>query len=154
MLSTHTIQFNRRLIEDYIGTNLHAFLIFLPSLGVTDIPTPTQLTARRNLTMALAAAAEIPVTNGYSRFKCLLTKDNTLPDVTREVYTTSANFTAVGGCFSPVTHICYARGASLGRGDTAGTLIKIVPIVNAPYTVTTGVTFTHSTNFISSLNLL
>ena len=75
MLSTHTIQFNRRLIEDYIGTNLHAFLIFLPSLGVTDIPTPTQLTTRRNLTMALAAAAEIPVTNGYSRFKCLLSKD-------------------------------------------------------------------------------
>ncbi len=144
MIPTYTSEYLNKLHEDYIGFNLVAFLIFRPSLGITNTPSVAELDARRALTMQVAASYEIALTNGYSRCILTLTKDVT-STTTDVIYNSSGSFVASSsGVLSPATHICFARGANLSggstlngqnRGSTQGTLIKVEPLLNHFYRV-------------------
>ncbi len=163
MLAQHTTQYQNNLVLEYIASNLVALLIYKPDLGLTDFPSDTELLNRRALTMSTAATAELAVLNGYTRRTvALVVASSTDPNTV--IYTSSTTFTASGtGPFSQATHICYARGVNLlggnaGNGnnasDTAGTIIKVEPLLNAPLVVPTSTTFTHTTKFIVSNRLL
>lgn len=156
MIPTYTSEYLNKLYEDYVGFNLIAFLIFRPSLGITNTPSVNELDLRRALTMQLATSYEIALTNGYSRSIINLIEDpsSTTTDV---IYTGVATFTASSsGSLNAATHICFARGANLtggsnlngqNRGSTQGTLIKLEPLLNAPLTIAASTTLTHNTSF-------
>ncbi|MBD2201815.1 hypothetical protein H6G33_10690 [Calothrix sp. FACHB-1219] len=165
MISIYTNQFRTRLVEDYIKINLVSFLIQMPSLGITDSPTPTELNNRLSLTMSNAVAQEIGATNLYGYKRNIITTSTSSEDLINRVITVTvtSTFTANGGSIGPASHICYARGADVlgasasngnNRGSTIGTLIKVEPLVLAPYTIANGVTFTHNTSFIVSTRIL
>lgn len=156
MIETYTQEFREDLVEHYLSKDLVAFLIHLPSLGITDTPTSNQLEQRKLLTMMAASAAEIEVQHGYKRSLVAVTAYPPLNPY-QTIYDLTSTFTAAAnGDFPEATHICYACGVNLTnptngngnhRGDTQGTLIKVEPLFNAPLTIRAGVTFTHSTSF-------
>lgn len=163
MIETYTQEFRENLVNEYVRIGLVAFLIRMPSLGITDTPTTNQLEARKALTMLEAAEAEIAVTNGYKRALVAVTL-NPASNLYQTYYNLVATFEAsLEGNFPEATHICYARGANVidmnndngnNRGDTQGTLIKVEPLEGAPLILGTGTTLIHNSIFrLTSQNI-
>lgn len=152
MTRYHATQFNTRMIADYIGANLFAFLINDPSNTILE-----------SSTMAQAAALEITATNGYTRLGAITlpgattaTEDAVLviantPSVVQRPVTTciapQQQWAAVGGQMGPFTKVCYARGATGTRGNTSGTLVRIETVAGAPLTLEDGQQFRHTATF-------
>ncbi len=156
MISTYCNQFKESVLTSYLSYNLVAFLINKPSLGITNSPTTAQLLERKTLTMEEAAAFEINVAGGYKRAIIPLTPLINNDNERSSFINVSAQFTPTAGSFAACTHICYARGASLAtasnangnnRGDNTGILIKVEPVINAPFIITAPTTFIHNTQF-------
>ncbi len=163
MIETYTQEFRENLINEYVRAGLVAFLIRIPSLGVTDTPTTLQLEARKGLTMLEAVEAEIAVLNGYKRALVAATL-NPSSNLYQTYYNLTSTFEAsIEGNFPEATHICYARGANVtdmtnangnNRGDTQGTLIKVEPLEGAPLILGSGTTLTHNSIFrLTSQNI-
>ncbi len=156
MISTYTTEIQESFLQEYLGYNLIAILIYKPSLGITDSPTPTELAARKSLTMLDASALEVVLGHGYKRAIVQPTLV-ALEGSERIQLAAEAKFIADStGAIAAATHICYVRGANLigaapangnNRGDTAGILIKVEPLANAPLSIAAGVTFIHQTIF-------
>lgn len=130
--------------------NMVAILINYPELGLS-LPSSSQLTLIRNLTMTSVAQRELTNAGGYKRHIV----SPTAPAITNDTYsvTVTSAFTATTTNFNSATHIVYVRGANLtganssngnNIGSNIGTVILVEPIEAAPYTVVAGVTFNHS----------
>lgn len=156
MISIYVNQYKNAIILDYLSYNLVAFLIHRPILGITDTPTNVELTARKNLTMALASSSEITTNGGYSR-QIVNLSPITVDSNGISIVTATVNFTPnPSESFSPFTHICYARGVDLintspangnNRGNPTGTLVKVEPVLQAPLQIQAPVSFIHTTDF-------
>lgn len=131
--------------------NMVAILINYPELGLS-LPSPSQLTLIRTLTMTAVAQRELTNTGGYKRHIVM----PTAPAITDDTYSVgvSSAFTATTVNFDLATHIVYTRGANLAGannsngnniGSNIGTVVLVEPIEAAPYRVVAGVTFNHST---------
>lgn len=166
MNPTYTNEFRSGFIQDYIYFNLVSFLIYKPSLGLTNSPTASELKLRRDLNMNLAAAAEIgsESLNGYRRQIITLTNSTVNVNETSTTVEGSSEFIAEGGPIGPFTHIVVARGADLrnksvsngnNRGNNQGTVIFVEPVISAPIVIESPVSFTHSLKFsVSTAGLL
>lgn len=131
--------------------NMVAILINYPELGLS-LPSASQLTLIRNLTMTAVAQRELTNTGGYKRHIVI----PTVPAITDDTYSVevSSAFTATAVDFDLATHIVYTRGADLTGADESngnnigsdiGTVVLVEPIEEAPYTIAAGVTFNHNT---------
>ncbi len=142
-IPTYTNEIRKSIIDNYLSFNLVAFLIYKPSLGITDAPTNAELNLRKELTMEEAAASEIGGINlnGYSRIIVDLASSvnnniDNLSTNTKDIY-----FIPTTGIIGPFTHVVVARGANItggtiangnNRGNITGTIIYTEPVVNAP----------------------
>lgn len=165
MIPTYTYAIKEKIIKDYLGANLIVALINNNNMGITDLPTPTQLETRRNFTSLNLNTNEISVTNGYKRHIILnnTITPNAISASNTEVELT-ASFSAVGGHLDAVSHIIILRGANLtgasningnNRGDSAGTIIFIEPVLNTlnpgtPLIIQSGTTFNYTFKLASS----
>lgn len=161
MIPTYTNEYREGVILEYLSFNLVSFLIYKPSLGLSDSPTVSELEGRRNLTMNIAASAEVGSANlnGYKRQIVSLSEptDSSITSSTNVQGTTE--FTAQGGSIGPFTHIVIARGADLrnitvsngnNRGNNTGTVIFVEPVIEGPIILQAPFTYQHTFNFTIS----
>lgn len=129
--------------------NMVAILINYPELGLS-LPSSSQLTLIRGLTMTTVAQKELTNAGGYKRHIVL----PTAPVITNDTYsvTVTSAFTATTTNFGVATHIVYTRAANLSGannsngnniGSNIGTVVLVESIEAAPYRVVAGVTFNH-----------
>ena len=164
MTPTYTNEFREAILTEYIGFNLVAFLVSMPSLGVTDSPTPAQLQERLNLTMTAAVANELPHANGYSRQLVYLGNPVTNETNKESISDTNVEFISDGGDVGPFTHIVFARGANLSgadpalngnhRGDITGTVVRVEPVVGAPLVLPDTFSFLINPPFVATTRLI
>lgn len=161
MTPIKTQQYLSFLLNNSIGLNLVAFLINMPTLGVTNSPTDDQLLLIRSLTMVNAVAQEISSV-GYQRYIVNFPTGNIVATTDNISVPIISTFTNTTGNSGPATHICYARGANIigatssngfNRGDNTGTLIQVEPLVGTPLTIQQNTTFTHTTTFTFNVSL-
>lgn len=171
MIPTYTTAIKEKIIKDYLGSNLVVALINNINLGITDLPSSTQLEARENYNINNLLTNEIGASNlnGYKRALIL---NNTITTSVTSPSTIEANFTvnfeAIGGNFDPFSHIVVIRGANItnalpsngnNRGDVNGTIIFIEPVNNIlnpaqPLVLQQGITYTYNFKLISAADTL
>jgi hypothetical protein len=157
MIPTYSDEIRKSFIDTYISYNLVALLINDETLGLTDAPNSTQLSARRALTMAYVISKEIGATSlkGYKRSVVTLgTTVNGDPNLSTN--TAQATFQAdPGQTLDTATHIVYVRGANLtgistangnNRGNIQGLVVLVEPLIAAPISLTFPTVFTHTAN--------
>lgn len=135
---------------NYTNTNLVAFLINRPELGISNSPTLSQLEERLSLTMPDAVAWELTNTS-YSR-SIITAPIVNLPTSTTLSAELIANAT-FSGTIGPFTHIVFARGANIAganlangnnKGSSQGTIIWIDAVTSAPISITPPATYTYT----------
>lgn len=143
----HSSDDNKKAILDsWINTGLHAFLIADPSNSIDAASS-----------MAGAAALEIAEGVGYTR------KGVALPAATIRITTTPVERIATTiapeqiwastGNMPTFHKICYARGATAVRGATTGTLVRVEDAVHdaqgaaVPVTLISGQSYRHTATF-------
>lgn len=154
MLPTYTDSVAASFIDNYLAYQLAAILINAPSLGLTDVPSESEMTARRTLTMVDVAGYEL-TNDSYRRMFIQLAAAAPLEGL----LVSSATTTFVGptnAAIGPATHIVYARGVlqsgannsnGNNRGSTQGQVILVEPLSGAPLSLSYPYTLTHTVTF-------
>lgn len=147
MNPTITKEIKKYFITDTIGYNLVAFLINMPSLGVTNSPTNDQLLLRENLIMSEAVAQEL-TDSSYNRQTLNINPEDIIFTASGKasLEVTASFSTTVDNEIGPFTHVVWARGASNTKGSTNGIIWKVEPVTAAPLTINYPVTFTTTTD--------